>query len=386
MKKKITATAINSLRVPDGKRYVMLRDQEVSGFAIRKMASGVATFIFERRPKGTGRLKQETIGRCDHLSVDQARSQARRIASEFSSPDYLSNQQIRENMPTFGEAVDQYVALELSKKKPSYQKKTIGTLNRYAVEPLGKISLSALRRQHVVAVVQAIMSDGKNPTAEMVWVSISNVLNWARLAGHLETNPLFGYKPKFNLQPRAKTLKLGEISKIWEATNCLSETQKAIVRLLILMPFRKDELRLLTWPEIESSWVNIPATRTKNSDPINLYMSKFASRQLPERRNETDLVFSANGTKAIAVGTKINRKLEIVSSVSNWVFHDFRRTFSTSMHERDAPHHIIEACLNHKDGTKVGVAGVYNRATYRSSIQQVMQQWSDVVEAAVGGS
>jgi len=386
MKKKITATAINSLRVPDGKRYVMLRDQEVSGFAVRKMASGVATFIFERRPKGTGRLKQETIGRCDHLSVDQARSQARRIASEFSSPDYLSNQQIRESMPTFGEAADQYIVLELSNNKPSYQKRTIGTLTRYALPPFGEMRLSSLRRQSVFALVQAIMSEGKHPTAEMVWTSISSVFKWAVSAGYLETNPLAGHKPAFHLRPRERALSLDEVCRIWEATNFLSVTQKAIVRLLILMPFRKNELRLLTWREIESGWVNIPGARTKNSDPISLYMSKFASSQLPERRNEVDLVFSANGTQAIAVGTKINRKLEKTSNVSNWVFHDFRRTFSTSMHERDAPHHIIEACLSHKDGTKVGVAGVYNRATYQSSIQQVMQQWSDVVEAAVGGS
>ena len=364
----------------------MLRDQDVSGFAVRKMASGVATFIFERRPKGTGRLKQETIGRCDHLSVDQARSKARVVAAEFSSPDYISSQQIHANMPTFAEAVDQYVALELSRKKLSYQKKTIGTLRRYALGRLGEISLSSLRRQHVVAVVQAIMSDGKNPTAEMVWTSISNVLNWARLAGHMEINPLFGHKPAFHLRPRERTLSLDEVCRIWEATNSLSQPQKAIVRLLILMPFRKEELRLLTWPEIETSWVNIPATRTKNSDPISLYMTEFAYCQLPERRNETNLVFSASGTQAIAVGTKINRKLEMVSGVSNWVFHDFRRTFSTSMHECDAQHHIIEACLNHKDGTKVGVAGVYNRATYRSLVQQVMQQWSNAVEDAIGRS
>jgi hypothetical protein len=30
------------------------------------------------------------------------------------------------------------------------------------------------------------------------------------------------------------------------------------------------------------------------------------------------------------------------------------------------------------------VAGVYNRAQYRSQKQAVLQQWSDLVEAAVG--
>lgn len=32
-----------------------------------------------------------------------------------------------------------------------------------------------------------------------------------------------------------------------------------------------------------------------------------------------------------------------------------------------------------------GVAGVYNRARYRAQKQTVLQAWSDLVEAAVGG-
>ena len=47
-------------------------------------------------------------------------------------------------------------------------------------------------------------------------------------------------------------------------------------------------------------------------------------------------------------------------------------------------HFVIEACLNHGDGTRQGVAGVYNRAQYRAQKQTVMQAWSDLVETAVG--
>ena len=47
-------------------------------------------------------------------------------------------------------------------------------------------------------------------------------------------------------------------------------------------------------------------------------------------------------------------------------------------------HFVIEACLNHRDGTRQGVAGVYNRAQYRAQKQTVMQAWSDLVETAVG--
>jgi len=75
------------------------------------------------------------------------------------------------------------------------------------------------------------------------------------------------------------------------------------------------------------------------------------------------------------------------AGIPHWQFHDFRRTFSTHMHEvvidgMGDQHFVIEACLNHRDGTRQGVAGVYNRAQYRAQKQTVLQAWSDLVEAA----
>ena len=47
-------------------------------------------------------------------------------------------------------------------------------------------------------------------------------------------------------------------------------------------------------------------------------------------------------------------------------------------------HFVIEACLNHRDGSRQGVAGVFNRAQYRAQKQAMLQAWSDLAEVAVG--
>ena len=70
MRKKLTNTVIAKLAVPAGKASVKLFDTDVGGLGVRKMASGVATFIFEMRPKGAGAMKQVKIGRCGDISVD----------------------------------------------------------------------------------------------------------------------------------------------------------------------------------------------------------------------------------------------------------------------------------------------------------------------------
>ena len=73
-----------------------------------------------------------------------------------------------------------------------------------------------------------------------------------------------------------------------------------------------------------------------------------------------------------------------MSGVNKFGWHDNRHTFSSHMNDRQSADFIaIEACLNHVVEAKKGIAGVYNHATYAERSRLVMQQWSDIVEAAV---
>ena len=62
---------------------------------MRKMATGIASFIFEKWPKGATAAKQITLGRCGDWTVDQARAKARQLAVDFSSPDYFASKVIK---------------------------------------------------------------------------------------------------------------------------------------------------------------------------------------------------------------------------------------------------------------------------------------------------
>ena len=46
---------------------------------------------------------------------------------------------------------------------------------------------------------------------------------------------------------------------------------------------------------------------------------------------------------------------------------------------------VVEACNNHVSGDKSGIAGIYNRATYREPKRVALQAWADWLEALVGG-
>jgi hypothetical protein len=52
MRRKLTATLVAKLTVPDEKKSIKIFGTEVAGLGVRKLATGIASFIFEKRPKG----------------------------------------------------------------------------------------------------------------------------------------------------------------------------------------------------------------------------------------------------------------------------------------------------------------------------------------------
>jgi integrase len=388
MRKKLTASVIAKLSVPEGKSYIKLFDTEVSGLGVRITASGVASFIFEKRPKGLGKMKQKTIGRCSDMSVDHARQIARNLVLEFSSDTYILTEMRKSAIPTFKDAVQIYESLHLSKKSPNYREKTLGTISRYLMKPLGDLKVSDVSRTEIVSIITPIMHAEKHSTAKMIWEAASNVLTWAVRFGHRELNPLLHSKPNFQERSRERYLSLDEVKSIWNACDSLKEPHKAAVRLLIVLPLRKTEFLHSVWGEIDEDWITIPSRRTKNNDQLSLFLSNFAQEQLPIRRNDTDLMFSTDGNVPTRLGSKIQNKLREVSGVHDWQFHDFRRTFSTHMYEANIQgllghSYIIDACLNHRDSTRRGVAGIYNRAEYKDLKKIALQAWSDIIAGAV---
>ena len=119
--------------MPEGKCYVKLFDSEVPGLAVRKMASGVTTFIVERRPRGSSVAKQITIGRAAHYTVEQARTEGRKLLAELSSNDYLAIASLKSSTPTFADALESYAKIELSRMKQSYIGRLDGVQILYSV-------------------------------------------------------------------------------------------------------------------------------------------------------------------------------------------------------------------------------------------------------------
>ena len=76
------------------------------------------------------------------------------------------------------------------------------------------------------------------------------------------------------------------------------------------------------------------------------------------------------------------KKAGISDPFPPYVIHDLRRTVATRMAEdlKTLPH-VVEAVLNHRSGSKAGVAGTYNLAEYLPEKRQALDMWSAHIEA-----
>jgi integrase len=136
--------------------------------------------------------------------------------------------------------------------------------------------------------------------------------------------------------------------------------------------------------------IRLPGERVKNGRAHDVPLSEPAMRLITAmpQRIDSEFVFGIRGfsvpKRALDERIAAARQAAGIAPMAPWVLHDLRRSLATGLGERlgVAPH-VVEAILNHVDGHKRGVAGVYNRAVYGKEKRAALCAWADHVLAAV---
>jgi integrase len=83
----------------------------------------------------------------------------------------------------------------------------------------------------------------------------------------------------------------------------------------------------------------------------------------------------------------INAELDKLSGLTDWAWHDFRRTFATALGEAGFSEPVADAVLNHRQAaTRGGVLGVYQQAERWPERKAAMEVWGDALAAAINGA
>src|SRR5262245_30607375 len=142
----------------------------------------------------------------------------------------------------------------------------------------------------------------------------------------------------------------------------------------------------MAWSEVDPDnalWV-IPAHRTKSGTPHEVPLSGMAVDLLAALpRFAGDFVFSANGGRAPIKGFgKFKDTIDArATALTNWRFHDLRRTARTNLASLGISPFIAELVIGH---AQKGVHKVYDVHRYQAEKREALEFWArkvrDIVE------
>jgi integrase len=376
-------------------------DSALPGFGLRVFATGRISWVVQYRTADR-RQRRLALGDVRRLSLVEAKGKARELLAQVAlGQDPQGDRHKVRQASRVIDLVDAYLEDAKRRRKPRSFIEIERSL-RKAAAMLHHLRAERVERRDVVGLLNRIKVESGPFAANRVRAYLSAMWNWGIRSGIVDgTNPIAITLPPAAEKSRDRVLADAELALIWRCTGDGAQYSR-IVRLLMLTAQRRDEIGSMSWDEISDSMLVLSANRTKNARSHEVPLSECAVGQLPPQGAGVLFGRSGNGFSAWSLSkARLDRRMLLLSSedfkkrhgrspvegevtLQPWRLHDLRRTFATWANEAGIEPHVVEAVLNHVSGAaKSGVAGVYNRATYRAQKLEALDRWANHIRRVV---
>jgi integrase len=246
-----------------------------------------------------------------------------------------------------------------------------------------------------------IVDRGAPATAIHVRDIVKQIYGFAILHGEKIANPADEVGPASiaTFTPKDRSLSPSEIRVLFRVIEKVATlpTIRLGMKFFLLSMVRKSELQDAVWDEVdfENAVWSIPKERMKRSKAHNVYLSSQMldilialktcagnSKYLLPSRYDADAPMSRATFNRVTYSVVEQAKKDGLP-LAPFTVHDLRRTGSTLLNELGFNSDWIEKCLAHEDGRSS--RGVYNKAEYETQRRHMMQEWSNTVDAWIGG-
>jgi integrase len=401
---RINNANLSKLTCPPGKPEQFFWDDDLPGFGLRAYKSGKRQFIAQYRD-ANGRTRRAPFGDAKTVKPEDARDAAKKLLSKVElGQDPQAERRAARQAIRVGALVESYLADAEKRLRPRSYDEVKRHLKTHA-KPLHGDAVGTVGRAEIAAALTRIATKGGPVVANRVRSSLSAMFVWGLRSGTIDgDNPVANVPKPAKETPRERVLSDGELALIWDATTH-DQDHDRIVRLLLLTGARRDEVASAEWSEIDGTIWTLPRARSKNGLPHEVALGPLALAQLPAKREKRDLIFG-EGKGGFSGWSRCKERLDARIEkaradafteahgraptaddmpATNWTLHDLRRTLSTWLSETGTEPHVVEALLNHVSGVaKRGVAGVYNKASYREAKRAALARWEAHVRGIVG--
>lgn len=394
-----------------------LNDPEVRsakpGAKPRKLSDGRGMYLLVQ-PNGarywrmkyrfSGREKTLALGVYPEISLKVARErreEARHLLYTGIDPSEVRQDRKRvelaERDNTFKAVALEWFAKEKPGWKDSHSSKIESRLERDVYPYLGGRQVTEITAPDVLAVVRRVTDRGAVETAHRALQNIGQVMRYAIITGKATADPtiaLRGALPAPKVKHHAAITEpkpLGQLLRDIEGYKG-THVVRCGLRMAPHVFLRPRELRRAEWSEIDleaKTWA-ISAEKMKGSRPHVVPLSRQVVRifeELEPLTGELQWVFPAarNTADPMSDNTLLAALRGLGYSKDQATPHGFRATARTLLdQELGAAPHLIEHQLAHTVRDPLGRA--YNRTSHIRDRRQMMQKWSDYLDALRDGA
>ena len=390
---KLTDTAAKAITLPDGKAELLVFDDTVKGFGLRLRAGGKRVWVCQFRIGA--RQRRVTLGSIEALNAAEARKRARQMISKAALGQDAQTE-IKIAKAAASETLQSiFNAYLISSAFSDLKERTRAEVKRALLvhwKPIASLPIAAVSKGVVAARLDDIACQSGPFAANRARAYLSAVFNWAIQRDRADRNPVSETARAANETQRDRVLSDDELALIWKYAG--GGDYGNIVRLLALTGQRREEVSAMDWSEIDQMkglWT-IPGSRTKNGLSHEVPISDASLEIIANipRKNSRSLVFGSgkggfSGWSRAKIGLDERIKAATGAALKAWRLHDLRRTFATRLSDLGVLPHVVEALLNHISGHKAGVAGIYNKATYRAEKRAALQLWDEHLQSLMRG-
>ncbi|WP_237673486.1 tyrosine-type recombinase/integrase [Vreelandella profundi] len=275
-----------------------------------------------------------------------------------------------------------------------YAKQVKGGIEREMRPAFGAKNIRQVTPADVLRLVQKVESRGAPSVAMLVRQWIAQIYRYAAStlrADHDPAAPIEGAVQRPPVQ-HSKSLSAEDLTELASQIDTKGGWRINVIAMHVLMRtmLRTGELRQGRWDEVDfmrAEW-RIPAERMKMRRPHVVPLSTQVVMLLQELHRYTGhmpMMFPSYRNPSNAMSnTTINKALERMGWQGRFSSHGFRSTASTLLNEYGWRGDLIEKQLAHMPGDKVRAA--YNHADYLKERREMLQWYSDYIEALMQGA
>jgi integrase len=382
MARGLTDLAIRRLKPPQRRReipdpgqrglYVQLQPSGARGFAVRYRLHGRPCKL--TLPGGVSLAQARKLA--GDVLYDVARGvdpaehrRAQRAKAERAKAD------------TLRAVAEAYLKREGSRLRTLGQRKA--TFERLIFPILGGATpINAIRRRDVVHMLDKVEDERGPRMADVTLAMLSRLCNWHAVRDDTFTSPIVRgmRRQEPSEHARDRILTDDELRKLWHVAEQRNDVVGPLVKCSLYTACRRGEAAGMRWDEVvEGQWI-LPPARNKVGKELVRPLSEPVLKLLDELPRLGPYVFSITGQHPFGAFSKIKRELDAASGITNWRWHDLRRTSRSLMSRAGVASDIAEMCLGH---VLPAMRGVYDRHSYRAEKAAAYTALARQIEAIV---